>query len=63
MIIDTKIRVRVLKALVEAERLLTLILRTPLDYRIWQKKLWSDSAVDELSQAAMQLRSFDHKPS
>jgi hypothetical protein len=41
---------------VEAERFITLILREPFDYTNWQKQLWSDLTVDEVSKAAMKLR-------
>ena len=60
---DTEIRLRGLRALVEtlgpvdAERFITLILREPFDYTQWQKHLWADKRVDELSQAAMAMRS------
>ena len=60
---DTEIRVRGLRALVEAlgtveaERFITLILREPFDYTQWQRQLWTEKNVDELSQAAMAMRS------
>ena len=41
----------------EAERFITLILREPFDYTQWQKQLWTDRSVDELSKAAMAMRS------
>jgi hypothetical protein len=56
---DTEIRIHGLRALVEAlgpveaERFITLILREPFDYTQWQKQLWAEKSVDELSQAAM----------
>ena len=60
---DTEVRLRGLRALVEtlgpvdAERFITLILREPFDYTQWQRHLWAEKSVDELSQAAMAMRS------
>ena len=47
-----------LKALgdVQAERFITLLLREPFDYTTWQRTLWQDQTVEEISQAAMQFR-------
>jgi hypothetical protein len=59
---DTEVRLRGLRALVEAlgtveaERFITLILREPFDYTQWQRQLWAEKSVDELSQAAMGMR-------
>jgi hypothetical protein len=59
---DTEVRIRGLRALVdalghvEAERFITLILREPFDYTSWQKELWAEKSVVELSKAAMQWR-------
>ncbi|MCL5959889.1 MAG: hypothetical protein M1358_11365 [Chloroflexi bacterium] len=59
---DTEIRLRGLRALLEAlgpleaERFVTLILREPFDYTSWQRQLWADRTVDEISKAAMKLR-------
>jgi len=60
---DTEVRIRGLRALVEAlgtveaERFITLILREPFDYTQWQRQLWADKNVDELSKAAIAIRS------
>jgi len=60
---DTEVRIRGLRALVEAlgpvaaERFITLILREPFDYTQWQRQLWADKSVDEISKAAMAMRS------
>jgi hypothetical protein len=60
---DTEVRIRGLRALVEAlgtveaERFITLILREPFDYTQWQRQLWGEKSVDEISQAAMAMRS------
>lgn len=65
---DTEVRIRGLRALVEAmgtveaERFITLILREPFDYTQWQRQLWTDQSVDELSKAAMALRSASQNP-
>ena len=59
---DTEVRIRGLRTLVEAlgtveaERFITLILREPFDYTQWQRHLWAEKGVDELSQAAMAIR-------
>jgi hypothetical protein len=65
---DTEVRIRGLRALVEAlgtveaERFITLILREPFDYTQWQRHLWADKSVDELSKAAMALRRTSPNP-
>jgi hypothetical protein len=59
---DTEVRIRGLRALVdalgpvEAERFITLILRELFDYTSWQRQLWAEKSVDEISKAAMQWR-------
>lgn len=59
---DTEIRMRGLRALVEAlgtveaERFITLILREPFDYTNWQRLLWVEKSVEELSKTAMEWR-------
>ena len=59
---DTEIRMRGLRALVEAlgpveaERFITLMLREPFDYTSWQRQLWGEKSVEELSKAAMEWR-------
>ncbi len=59
---DTEIRVEGVRALtttlgaVEAERFIALILREPFDYTRWQKKLFSQRSVTEISSAAMEQR-------
>ena len=58
---DTEVRLRGLQALVEAlgtveaERFITLILREPFDYTQWQRHLWAEKSVDDISKAAMEL--------
>jgi hypothetical protein len=59
---DTELRIRGLRALVEAlgpveaERFITLMLREPFDYTSWQRQLWVEKSVDELSTVAMEWR-------
>ena len=59
MITDTEVRVKGVAALtkslgsVEAERFIALIQREPFDYTKWQRTLWEDQSVDEISKAAM----------
>jgi hypothetical protein len=59
---DTEVRIRGLRALVEtlgpvdAERFITLILREPFDYTQWQRQLWAEKSVDELSRAARAMQ-------
>ncbi len=38
---------------VEAERFITLIIREPFDYTEWQRELWSNLSVKQLSKMAM----------
>ncbi len=62
MITDTEIRSKGLEALisalgeVQAERFISLVLREPFDYTTWQKKLWQDKSVEQLSGSAMEFR-------
>ena len=62
MITDTEIRTEGFRALVDAlgdlqaERFIALIMREPFDYTTWQRKLWPERTVSELSAAAMQHR-------
>ncbi|MBM4039293.1 MAG: hypothetical protein FJ290_12335 [Planctomycetes bacterium] len=62
MLTDTEVRIKGMKALteamgpVEAERFVSLILREPFDYTKWQRDLWADASVEEVSRAAMRRR-------
>ena len=62
MITDEELKIEGLRALrdalgdVQAERVVTLILRSPFDYTKWQQKLWIEKSVDEISEAAMKMR-------
>lgn len=59
---DIEVRIRGFRALVdalgtvEAERFITLMLREPFDYTAWQRQLWVERSIDEISTAAMALR-------
>lgn len=59
---DTEIKLVGVKALtnalgeVNAERFISLILREPFDYTEWQRHLWEDRSIEEISKAAMALR-------
>ena len=41
---------------VQAERFISLILREPFNYTEWQKKLWIDKSISEISSMAMSYR-------
>jgi hypothetical protein len=62
MITDTELKIKGFNTLVstlgevEAERFITLILRAPFDYTKWQKQLWENRSVEEISKAAVRLR-------
>jgi hypothetical protein len=59
---DTELKIAgidaLLKALgdVQTERFIALLLREPFDYTVWQRTLWQDQTVEEISQAAMARR-------
>lgn len=61
MITDTEIKLNGMQALtnalgsVAAERFIALIQREPFDYTAWQRTLWADKSVEELSQLASEL--------
>ena len=62
MITDTEIKIRGVQTLItalgelDAERFITLLLREPFDYTKWQRNLWSDKSIEEISHLAMQNR-------
>ena len=61
-ITDNEIKLQGITALinslgeVHAERFISLILREPFDYTKWQKKLWLDKSIEEISNMAMEHR-------
>jgi hypothetical protein len=66
MITDTELRIEGMNALlnalgeVQAGRFIALIIREPFDYTKWQRTLWQDRSVREISQAAMEYRTSQH---
>ncbi|NES21649.1 MAG: hypothetical protein F6K41_22655 [Symploca sp. SIO3E6] len=38
---------------IQLKKFISLILREPFDYTLWQRDLWSDASLEELSQNAM----------
>ncbi len=61
-ITDTEIKVKGMDALiaalgeVHAEKFVTLVNREPFDYTAWQRKLWANKSVEEISNMAMERR-------
>jgi hypothetical protein len=61
MITDTEIKIRGVRVLmeslgeIEAERFISLIQREPFDYTKWQRSLWAEKTVTEISSAAMRF--------
>lgn len=59
---DTELRLNGINALIAAlgevqtERFISLILREPFDYTEWQRKLWDEKSIEELSSQAMAYR-------
>ena len=59
---DTEIKLQGMEALiaalgeVQAEKFISLIMREPFDYTVWQRKLWTDRSVEEISRMAMKRR-------
>ncbi|MBN1315978.1 MAG: hypothetical protein JXA42_10935 [Anaerolineales bacterium] len=62
MITDTEIIKQGMESLIKAlgeinaERFITLLSREPFDYTKWQRTLWADKSIEEISQMAMQNR-------
>ena len=62
MITDEQLKIEGLKALtealgeVQAEKFIALIIRSPFDYTKWQKKLWAEKSMEDINDAAMELR-------
>ena len=61
-ITDTEIKLQGMEALitalgeVQAEKFIALIMRDPFDYTEWQRKLWADKSVEEISNMGMKHR-------
>ena len=62
MLTDTEIKTTAFRALVEvlgdvqAERFIALIRREPFDYTQWQRTLWPEKGLEEISRAATAAR-------
>lgn len=62
MITDTEIRIKGFKALanalgdVDAERFIALVMHESFDYTKWQRTLWAEKTVAEISNTAMHFR-------
>ena len=56
---DAELRIKGLSILsktignVDAERFISLMIREPFDYTKWQKDLWNEVSIEELSKNAM----------
>ena len=61
-ITETEIKIKGMEALitalgeVQAEKFITLMMREPFDYTSWQRKLWNNQSVKEISEMAMKNR-------
>lgn len=64
---DTEIKKKGFKVLVEnlgdvdAEKFIRLITKEPFDYTQWQRTLWEDEPIEQLSEKAMRYRSKQNK--
>jgi hypothetical protein len=62
MLTDSEIKKKGFKILiqelgdVDAEKFISLIIKEPFDYSTWQKNLWSDQTVKQVSEKAMDYR-------
>jgi hypothetical protein len=61
-ITDTEIKLKGMEALitalreVQAEKFISLMMREPFNYTEWQRDLWKDKSVGEISKMAMEYR-------
>jgi len=62
MMTDTEIKLKGVKTLikalgiVEAERFIALMSREPFDYTEWQRNLWANESIQEISHKAMEYK-------
>ena len=62
MLTDIEIRRKGLRVLIDAlgnvnaEKFISLIIKEPFDYTIWQSTLWNEQSVNQLSEQAMRYR-------
>jgi hypothetical protein len=67
MFTDTEIKIKGLKVLVNelgdvmTERFISLILKEPFDYTNWQKQLFIEGDINDLSNKAMDYRKGEKK--
>lgn len=61
-ITDTEVKLKGMEALitalgeVQAEKFISLIMREPFNYTDWQRSLWKDKSLEEISKMAMEYR-------
>jgi hypothetical protein len=66
---DNEIKIQGVDALikslgeVQAERFISLILREPFDYTEWQRKLWTNESIEDISGMAMDYQTKNNNPS
>jgi hypothetical protein len=64
---DTELKIQSVEVLIDAlgevmaEKFITLISREPFNYTEWQRNLWSDKSIEELSSLAMAHRTHTEK--
>lgn len=62
MLTDIEIRKKGLRVLIDAlgnvnaEKFISLIIKEPFDYTEWQRTLWNDQSINQLSEQAMSYR-------
>ena len=62
MITDTEIKLKGFQALtsslgnIGAEKFIALIQREPFDYTKWQRDLWDNQSIEEISRKAMNVK-------
>jgi len=67
MMTDTEIKLKGVKTLikalgiVEAERFIALMSREPFDYTEWQRNLWANESIKDISHKAMEYRKSLYK--
>jgi hypothetical protein len=66
---DTELKIQGVEVLIDAlsevmaEKFITPISREPFDYTEWQRNLWDDKSIEELSNLAMAHRNNTEKSS
>lgn len=68
VITDTEVKLKGVEALVSAlgevnaEKFISLIMREPFDYTEWQRTLWQEKSIEEISEMAMERRNSTIPP-